>query len=181
MSNLITSLNTLGRKVNQKFPNVNFGGCCVYAAYLGLLLESKGWSVRGRVSKPCYAPEGVNLRTAASNLKNPIDHYEWGDNGVYFYHVFLMIDHEQGSFFHDTDSTEERKVNFNGMPYYDGYLTTEELKMLADEPEGWNTVFNRRNISPLLDIIRDHGQFIPEAQKTKFTIDDLRNRFKRYA
>lgn len=181
MSNLNTALTTLGRKINKNFPTINYGGCCVYAAYLGKLLEKKGWKVTGKVSAPFYASAGVDLRSVASNIKNHVDHSEWADNSVYFYHVFLSIETDTGVLFHDTDRTVSKSKQFNGLDCYDGFLTVEEMTDLANNSDGWNNTFERYQIPAIRKMLVDHMQFVPENIVEKFTMEDLKKRFNRYA
>ena len=43
---LIESLNTLGQRINRWYPEINHGGCCVYASLIGEELRKRGVEVR---------------------------------------------------------------------------------------------------------------------------------------
>lgn len=143
--NTVAVLNSLGKRINQWYPTINYGGCCVYAAILGAELEKRNIPVRVIVAA-FAASDGTNIARIANNIANRGEKQAWNENGVYFNHVGLEI--KIGKKWHhcDTDGCEKPARAFRRLPVYRGYLSVDDAKKLASDGDGWNCDFNRSKI-----------------------------------
>lgn len=155
--NIHTSLEKLSKHVDEAFPSINYGGCCVFASIVADELAKKGVKARGVVGMYGWDDLDVDVRHAAANVTNIEDDEEWEENGVKFRHVGLEITIE-GETYH-FDSTGIRKPNgYVGdsemFHVVDGRLTRNEMRALASNPYNWNPSFNRRDITKLERLVK---------------------------
>lgn len=148
--NLIEKLRQLGERVEEEFPRINQGGCCVYAAEVAKVIQQ--WvPVRIRA----YNWTTVEEPLAALKVKNPANTMSvWYDLGLDFYHLVLEFDYEGETYRCDTSHTkkaEDCETYGNGQ-LLDGYFTLEEAEVLAADASGWNYLFDRESI-PLLKCV----------------------------
>lgn len=146
--NLINLLNRMGSAVRSEEPNINRGGCCVFASRAAQLLEFLG--IPARVFTTDWAADGrkVSVDHARKEVKHPNRPNSWGEHGVYFCHVGVEFDYEGRTYHYDVDGCRVvKKVNrpkFKGIPIYTGRLSTKEAYDLAQWARGWNTMFPRK-------------------------------------
>lgn len=167
---LLPTLNLLGRRVMKDHPDLNFGGCCVYAAVLGSELEKKGYRVVGKVAKPWYAetPHADIDKVRAKNNNRPLNHSEWNDNGVRFIHMFLEIRSLDGvAIHHDSEQTKKIEDTFGGREIYRGSMLIEHMQVLASNAFGWNDVFDRQEIPQLTETIKQFADRIQNIDSRK--------------
>lgn len=142
---LIEKLNQLGKAVYRASPNINYGGCCVFAAAVALELERRGFRARGIVASHNARGHKTPLgRIRPKVKKNSI--YEWRDNGIYFGHVGVEFTYKGRLYHYDSHGVHPKETSLDGMPIYKGRMKPEEMKAIADSPEGWNSSFPRRDI-----------------------------------
>lgn len=156
MDNAVTSrdrlyqfLNQLGRNVQSRYPNLNAGGCGVYASIVATELSNLGIPVCGIVGTNTSA--FVNHIDEARNHVSRNNVKSWEDNGIILSHV--GIEFKVRGYTNSYDSTGVQPANTLGnWMVYRGRLTVEELKEIASSAEGWNTDFKRRDI-PNIELI----------------------------
>ena len=77
---------------------------------------------------------------------------EWEDNGVIFGHCLSYFRFGKRKFIVDEDGVTEFR-NTLGSKVLLGYMEPEEMRVLAAQSAGWNTWFERENISKLENIL----------------------------
>ena len=151
--NLFEALNTLGQRINKSYPNINNGGCCVYAAAVGEELLKRGVNVRTVVANSYDA--SLNINKARKGVNNTNQKDEWNQAGVYFNHVGVEFKLGGKWFLYDSDGVNPRGKKLGSYKVHPGFLSVEEAKALAAEAKGWNDSFNRRSIPALKKHIKN--------------------------
>ncbi len=152
---LVKTLNRLGKEVMQKYPDINRGGCCVYAAIVAAELHKKGIEARGIAASYMAKNSPMTIDEARKNVKgNTLG--AWNTNGIFFCHVGIEFDYLGRTHHYDTNGVKMAKGKFDGMPIYKGRLTRDELKALARNQDGWNIRFNRKDIPSIRKLVRSH-------------------------
>lgn len=149
-----TVLNRIGRRVNFLFPNINHGGCCVFAAIIGTELKRLGISARGIVAS-YYSDVGKsNIDSARENVSENIP-WEWEESGVYFTHVGVEYDINGTVKHYDSNGVKRKGSRLLYLKIYDGRLTVDELKELSRTSKGWNPSFVRKDIPAMRRLIKE--------------------------
>jgi hypothetical protein len=155
---IVNTLNRLGNEVLNKYPEINWGGCCVYAALVAKELCNQGHDVSGIVASRCANRDSstpTNIVTARPHVKkNTVRH--WQNNGISFSHVGLEIKFKRSKrvFHYDTAGVHLSSDALDNMPIYEGRLAVEELASLARYPKGWNDSFDRQHIPALRRLVK---------------------------
>jgi hypothetical protein len=140
-------LNDLGQHINNRYPEINHGGCCVFAAMVARELHSKGIQAQGIVASGCAAKEAGNITIdAARELVEWNTVWQWESNGVSFSHVGVEFRLGRKIKHYDTNGVHKISKELDGLPIYKGRLTLKEMEDLARCKDGWNDSFNRRHI-----------------------------------
>lgn len=138
--------------------DVNYGGCCVVAAAVAEKLQ---YVVPTRVRVASFLGAGDrNVSTAANNVGDIGNGWEWHQNGIFFSHVIVEFDHLGRTYHMDSTGVKQAKnvdPSF-GYELYDGHLPIHAAKALADEPSNWNNRFDRDHIPFIKNIVREHMQ-----------------------
>lgn len=145
-------LNRLGEEVYDRYPNINSGGCCVYAAMVVAELNKLNIPAKGIVaSYSSLASKSIDkIRPLIE--KNTLD--EWQKNGVSFSHVGVEFTLNGKKKHYDTGGVRKAGKELDHMPIYKGRLEYIELRALAAKKYGWNTCFNRRDIPELRRLVK---------------------------
>jgi len=152
---LVRTLNQLGKDVKQKYPYINNGGFCVYAAIVSTELRKKGIDARGIVASWMAEDSSTTIDEARKHVKgNTVS--AWNRNNIYFYHVGLEFEYKGKTRHYDTKGVKMAKAKFDEMDIYKGRLTHAELKALASRQDGWNSQFNRKDIPAIRKLVRSH-------------------------
>lgn len=151
---LKVKLNRLGKDVNKRFPYLNHGGCCVYAAMVVAELRKQKVPAVGIVAS-YGAEEGVSIDLARQAVQNNTLR-EWNDNGISFSHVGVEFDHNGVKKHYDSNGVHKVRKVLDHMPIYEGRLQYKELKELAERVEGWNPSFDRNIIPELRKIVKSY-------------------------
>ena len=152
---IIRKLNKLGKEVIKKYPYLNHGGCCVYAALVAEALLLHKINCNGIVASDRVKRTDATIDTARQNVKRNALH-EWQDNGISFSHIGLEFEHNGVKRHYDTNGVKRAGKSFDYMPIYQGRLNIVELQKLAGRKAGWNESFNRRYISAIRRIVQEH-------------------------
>ena len=154
---LIGQLNKLGKAVNEKYPNVNYGGCCVYAALVAEALLLHNVNVRGIVaSRDAWE---FNRYNSIDDIRPYIRYHtidRWQDNGVDFSHIGLEFEVNGKLRHYDSNGVKRAARHFDNMPVYKGRLQVYELVKLASRAQGWNSYFNRRHIPKIRALVQEY-------------------------
>ena len=149
-------LRLLGKQANERFPYLNEGGCCVYAAAVAEELERLNVEYEVIIPKPYDSVESSveELRPLVQNVNNKS---AWNDAGVYFGHVAVRLKLNGKWHTYDSETFRRAKYVFGEYGRYkalDGGLTAKEAKALADESSGWNTRFYRGDVRPVRQLVK---------------------------
>jgi len=157
-------LTNLAKEVTKKFPNINDGGCCIFAA-----LVAKELQHICPVRIIGFSSDSTNIDLVRPNILNNTCR-EWGDNGVDFNHIVVeinakIISNDEGDKWHyDANGI----FASNGSICIDkvqlkGSLSVKEAIELANNPEGWNRDFDRTDIPKLEKVINKYfnNEYIP--------------------
>ncbi len=130
-------------KLNEKVPNIHYGGCCVFAEELYHFLVKLGKKPRiiTMTSYAKYLEEILNVRIEHAGIFD-IKHTVILCDG-------LLIDNNGVYKFTD----EIRHCEHNGYTCME--LTLDELKWMNTEVKGWNTSFNRKQIKDIVKILKN--------------------------
>jgi hypothetical protein len=148
---LFATLRHLQAYMQDNHPNINRGGCGVFAFMVGEKLQGLGLEVD--IITPCGMYEGVpakDIRAKVGSLNNAS---EWGNNGLSLWHLAVRFKTKSGIVYtYDSDGFKRSSDDFGKNdrfctdPEFGSGLTVEETKEISMNPEGWNTSFPRRTI-----------------------------------
>jgi hypothetical protein len=153
---LISKLNTLGKKVEEKYPNINYGGCAVYAALVAEALLLHKINSKGVVA--AYGAKSFNDVQSIDDIRHYIKYhtlYHWENNGIQFNHVGLEFEINGKLRHYDTRGVKMAGKRLDYMPIYKGRLQIIELQKLASKAAGWNRSFNRRHIPAIRAMVQE--------------------------
>ncbi len=151
---LIPFLKGLGNELEDKFYNINLGGCCVIADLIGEHLQNftdtkvvvfNGWSGTidlDEVRKDIEATMG-----------DPNDKNLWDAEGCGFGHVLLEIESDGTFYLVDSEGVHDSLSYSEFSNRDDGYLTLDEARNMGNQVEGWNDSFDRRQIPQIRETI----------------------------
>lgn len=161
--NIVDKLNALGKEVMARYPLINCGGCCVYAAMVAEALQKQGIEANGIVSAWSAGPlnnNGITIDHIRPGIKSNTM-AEWNKHGIRFNHVGVeFVIREKGKRaakkHYDSKGVKRASTELDEMPIYKGRLTLVELKDLARKRKGWNDSFNRDCIPELRKLVKAH-------------------------
>lgn len=152
-------LRKLSAAAQGRFPHLNYGGCCVFAAAVAKELEKHGIQYEVMVT-------GSKSRNIGEIRppKNTVD--AWNGVGVDFGHVGVRMRLRGRWYTYDSEAFLRHKHRF-GFRYVDTYgggtvrwessaggITAKEAKELADEPR-WNRQFwSPENVRAVRSMVR---------------------------
>jgi hypothetical protein len=156
LTDIIARLIACSADVQESIPDVNRGGCAVYAAQIAMALDETGATVWGVLSS---ALRDEDLNVVREECR-PHTLHDWNAAGVYMNHVLVQFELRGTVWTHDavntTDAALRREPTFGG-PLCPGYLTVPELVKIATSRRGWNPAFDRRTGLPIIrSAIRRH-------------------------
>ena len=168
--NITAKLDLLGKEVSRRYPWLNHGGCCVYAAMIVAALHKHKIKATGIVaswSAESLNKSGVTIDKVREGIKKNT-HTEWNNNGVNFSHVGVEFEYKAKirthKYHYDSHGVKKAGKTLDLMPIYSGRLNLEELKTLAGTKRGWNDTFDRKDIPALRKLVKD---FLAVEKKPK--------------
>ncbi len=156
---LVTALDMLGSEVNERFPNIDSGGCCVYASIVAAALKKHDIEAVGIVASWTAEGSRLNIDKIRTNIeKNTV--FTWNDNGISFTHVGLEFRINGRLKYYDSKGVKRANGTLDEMKVYKGRLSCDEMKKLAADWKGWNRSFNRDDIPALRRLVKSRLKFI---------------------
>jgi len=163
---IIQILNDLGRKVEQTVPDINYGGCGVFAGQVAAMLQYVDRVENVCVRVGCtYGVDNKNrvdqVLEESNAVKGEIGNI-LSENGIYNGHLVVQFDYEGVTYYYDTTGVVPAKGDFvprsfdRRLSLYQGALTAETTLDYADETAHWNSCFDRKMIPKLTRIIETH-------------------------
>lgn len=161
MDSRLYHLTTLSKQILNQFPNINDGGCCVFAALVAQELKEFC-----DVKVVVFSTSLSNIEDVRPNISN-YTCAEWERNGIAFNHIVLEIyaqiipENPTNVWHYDATGifSTDRSMNSGRSPV--GYLSIAECIELANDPIGWNPTFDRRDIPIIQKIIKNHFSLAP--------------------
>jgi len=149
------NLNKLADKIRMDFPDINRGGCCVFAALVAKALQHYyPTRVVAFNSSPQFSIDEVRAKVTKNSCK------EWDRNGIDFNHIVIeFTDPDDGDKVYHLDANGVFIADGSISSYLTqvkGHLTIKEACEIASLPDGWNPEFNRNNIPKIDKIIKKH-------------------------
>ncbi len=159
---LIDHLNALGSTVNSKYPKINYGGCAVFASIVGQELLKMGVHTSIIVGGDRWTLDGADIDKARTKVNNIGKKTEWRDNGIGFGHLGLEFYWKRKKYHYDSNGAHKPGKKLDGVALYKGRFTVEECTAVANEPEGWNHEFDRKQIPALRRMVKKHFEEMKE-------------------
>ena len=163
---IVTAINQLGAEVTRIVPDLNSGGCCVFAAALAEQMTSVGVH---DVSVVVVAPDFEfdddmsSLTDARQKIRerklNTFSKKSWNDVGVWFYHVGVRFRHSGALVCCDSSGVShnpETILQYEHCTLYDGHLSVAEACAIANEDYGWSKLFDRCHIPHINKMVKYH-------------------------
>jgi hypothetical protein len=150
---LVKELKLLAREVSNEIPNINYGGCAVFAGLVGKRL-SKYYDIKIIVYS--NNGDGKDLDIVKSLIKKNITR-EWNRNGIDFGHLVIEYTDRKGKT-RQYDSCGTYPADGSICLTQDrvaGFLSVDECIELAADTKGWNNQFSRKYISKMEKLIND--------------------------
>jgi hypothetical protein len=147
---IVECLRACGSEVRDRLPEVNRGGCCVYAANVAMALEAAGLTVWGVLTSQLRGTDDLNMVREQDRPKTLL---QWNNAGILIGHVMVQFELDNRVWTHDCTRTtcdQVRKDFAFNEPLVPGYITVAEMVSIAAARKGWNLVFNRRSGSPTI-------------------------------
>lgn len=155
-------LKQIGEEVNQEVPNLNCGGCCVYAAKVGAALEKQGYEVKIIVKK------GTRNTTRIGNdfsIRCPLQAED--TLPVSFDHVGVAVKVGKSWYTHDSVVTKRSTKTFGlwNDAVADVYFTVKQAKSFASV-DIWNDCYPRRKGNSAINrIIKEKFSVVKKKQE----------------
>lgn len=153
MDKVIKKLDLFMGEIESKYPDINCGGCCVFAALIGKYLEKQGIPVRIRAAS-MDGDNGANLTEIRKEIRrNNI--FVWENYGVEFNHVIVEFDYKGETYHCDATGVHYEDSVDPAFGWYlqDGYISVKDAAELAKAKSGWNPTFDRKLIPSLRKMV----------------------------
>lgn len=148
-------LRNLAKQADARWPTLNRGGCCVFAAAVATELERLG--VKHEVIVPGTKYTDLNELRPDNNTVSG-----WNDMGVGFSHVGVRLKLNGQWYTYDSEAPlvpgkYKFGIGYHGEPYTaaKGGLTATEATDLADERHSWNWEFPRQAVPFIRQFVKD--------------------------
>lgn len=156
-------LKQIGEEVNQEVPDLNSGGCCVYAAKVGAALEKQGYEVRIIVKKDAWKDDRIsndfNVKCPAKAESNlPIS----------FNHVGIAVKVGKSWYTHDSVVTKRSTKTFGlwNDEVADVYFTVKQAKSFASKAYFWNDWYPRRKGASVINrVLKEKFAVVKKKQE----------------
>lgn len=159
----LKALRAMGEEVRNAIPDINHGGCCVYAAKVARVLQAMG--IEAHVVPT--APWDGEYPSRVQNNHEVFDPRE-AENvlPVNFFHVGVRFKLGRKWYVHDTDFTRAGKFAVLGedaLNISKVWFTPYQAQKFADDGSFWNSTFPRKEIPVVHQIV---DKFLGVHQQT---------------
>lgn len=165
---ILKALKQIGEAVRTEVPNINIGGCCVFAAAAFNHLKDLGLKPKIRVADPDAPPKALGV---VRKSIDPTDIEQWNVNGVWLGHVILEFSYDGKKYFFDSTGVAERngrREPFLGYDLFRGSLSFKEANEMASVSRGWNPRFHRSDIPTMKSLLDENfGRLKDSIEKGK--------------
>jgi hypothetical protein len=147
----------LADDVLDRFPNINYGGCGIFAAIVAKEIQH-----HFKVRIVAFSSQKEKDRADIDYVRDmcqPSDIYDWKYNGCEFQHIAIEITDNNGRLWHYDASglfPADGDICICKYNQLSGSLTIKEIEQLANSSIGWCDDFDRRLIPGLKSIIHKH-------------------------
>lgn len=155
------ALRALAEQANKQFPDLNSGGCAVFAVMVADALRAQG--INARIAVAMYHPPGLSMFSARHNAKhggnNPPEMEDYNASDIYFNHVAVSFIINGRRWIYETTGGLQRRTRHThvmGMSLVPGSLSVDEVRPIAFSPWGWNDQFDRDDIPLVQELIADY-------------------------
>jgi hypothetical protein len=159
---LIKQLKTLGKQTLDIIPEINSGGCCVFAAVVARRLDNLGIEVKVvtvDLEDECSGPFDIDqvrknvLIVAPKGKVNTKE--QWQRQGLSFFHVGVVFKWRGRWYSYDTSKVSRDPTTLGrwSYPVARGSLTIEEAEAFAAKEDGWNPCFDRDDIPTVHELV----------------------------
>lgn len=165
---VVDALDEMGRELDRKVPDLNYGGCCVYAANVARALINAGIPAWGRALSWRHG-EGPSVEEVRREIgDNWTSNLQWEEHGVIFGHVQVQFELDGKTYTTDSHGTYEGQ-GYRGDDMSPGRIRVEELEKLAATPVGWNSDFNRdKGIPAVQQIVHRYLDAYRDAKQAEY-------------
>lgn len=135
------TLTSFADRMKELHPNMNYGGCAVFAVHMAKRLEKV---VPTRIK--LFSWDKWDLDVIRPTLSNPLDIDEWAKHVECFCHLVVEFDHNGQTYHYDTDGLRLATTSWRGDYLADGHFTIEEVSSFTAAQNLWNSMFDRAQI-----------------------------------
>lgn len=161
-SNLYNTLSNIQKTATKEIYCLNFGGCGVFAVAIAKELQKR--NIPCEIITVAYSAKSSpsNVKSNLLSTKESLKCCDaWDSNGLGRNHVGVRFKYNGITFTYDSDAIRRsvRKFGQNGAwecnyPYGEG-MSTEDMKKLVEKKHGWNSDFDRRQITTVKKIVKE--------------------------
>ena len=159
VDNLKEIVNQL-KVINDVIPNLNYGGCGIYALAVAENLYAKGIPCElaiigsmGTTDEVIYNNSVYNVVKRCKRRNREINARRLHDNGFTLYHVMVKIETETGTVYIDSEGVYDHPENSRWSVGIEGIADIETMRPFIENTEGWNSSFNRQWISKIYSYV----------------------------
>lgn len=159
-------LDDLASDILQNHPNIDFGGCCVFAAHVAKYLVQHV-TIRIVIGQDYSSIRNLNR---IREKINPLEKTEWEDHDIDFAHVLVEFKQKGKWFAYDaTNGVMGKKEHWEESRWRrnKGEITIEEATSLANTPT-WNSDFDRDEIPEVRRRIDNFFRSMSRKKKRKW-------------
>jgi hypothetical protein len=149
VDNLKEIVNQL-KVINDVVPNLNHGGCGIFALTLADNLYAKGIQCQlaiigsmGTTNEVIYNNSVYNVVEICKKRNSEINARQLHDNGFTLYHVMVQVETQEGTFYLDSEGIYDHPRNSRWSIDIEGVADIETMRPFIERPEGWNRMYNR--------------------------------------
>ena len=144
-TDVISLLKQLSDELESNYSYLNGGGCCCIAAMVQKAFYKYLPHIPTRIAVMGDRRSRGNIYKARAKIPPYEVHSKlsWRLEGISFTHVMIEFKVKESWYAFDSAGVTECLEDWNGYLRSEGYLLHDEATALADNPDGWNSMFNR--------------------------------------
>jgi len=158
---LIDKLNRLGQTTKGYCPDVNNGGCAIFATLVGRALLAKGIVAQVIVASRWAHPDeqswvAPHIDKVRKEIRRPGNVHDWNINSVFFDHVGVEFIYNGTVWHYDTDGVHSASKKLDNLYIYPGRLRVREAGAIAGMIPAWNDQFPRSQIPTIKQLVNKY-------------------------